>query len=75
MAGEADSPIYETSTQSMEFAGHIFPKAKVTSNKNAHNFQHYFWAQFLMLFHLAWSILFGVLAWETTFSLVEIKGF
>ena len=25
-----------------------------------------------MLFHLAWSILFGVLAWETTFLLVEI---
>ena len=51
---------------------HIFPKAQVTSNKNAHNFQHHFLAQFLMLFHLAWSILFGVLAWETTFSLVEI---
>ena len=51
---------------------HIFPKAQVTSNKNAHNFWHHFRAQFLMLFHLAWSILFGVLAWETTFSLVEI---
>ena len=25
-----------------------------------------------MLFHLAWSISFGVLAWETTFLLVEI---
>ena len=52
--------------------GHIFSKAQVTSNKNAHNFRHHFWAQFLMLFSLAWSILFGVLAWETTFSLVEI---
>ena len=51
---------------------HIFPKPQVTSNKNAHNFRHHFQAQFLMLFHLPWSILFGVLAWETAFSLVEI---
>ena len=28
------------------FAWHIFPNAQVTSNKNAHNFQHHFQAQF-----------------------------
>ena len=44
----------------------------MTSNKNAHNFRHHFWAQFFMLFHLVWFILFGVLGWETTFSLVKI---
>ena len=44
----------------------------MTSHKNAHNFQHHFWAQFFMLFHLVWFILFGVLGQETTFSLVEI---
>ena len=51
---------------------HIFPKAQVTSNKNAHKFRHHFWAHFLILFHMTWSILFGVLALETTFPLVEI---
>ena len=40
---------------------HIFPKAQVAANKNAHNFWHYFPAQVFMLFHMAWSILFGVL--------------
>ena len=54
------------------YTKHIFTKAQATSNKNAHNFWHHFQAQFLMLFHLVWSILFRVLAWETTFSLVEI---
>ena len=51
---------------------HIFPKAQVTWNKKVHNFWHHFRAQFFVLLHLAWSILFGVLAWETAFSLVEI---
>ena len=31
---------------------HIFQKAQVTLNKNAHNLQHHFWAQFFMLFHM-----------------------
>ena len=44
---------------------HIFPKAQVAANKNAHNFQHHFLAQFFMLFHMVWSILFGVLALKT----------
>ena len=49
---------------------HIFPKSQVTSKM--HNFRNHFWAQFFMLFHLVWFILFGVLGRETTFSLVEI---
>ena len=44
---------------------HIFPKAQVAANKNAHNFRHHFLAQFFMLFHMVWSILFGVLALKT----------
>ena len=51
---------------------HIFLKAQVAVHKNAHNFRHHFWAQFFMLFCMVWSILFGVLGQETTFSLVEI---
>ena len=51
---------------------HIFQKAQVTLNKNAHNLQHHFGAQFFMLFHMVWFILFGVLGQETTFSLVEV---
>ena len=51
---------------------HIFQKAQVTLNKNAHNLQHHFGAQFFMLFHMVWLILFGVLGRETTFSLVEV---
>ena len=35
--------IHETSKNNF----HIFPKAQVASNKNAHKLQHYFWAQFL----------------------------
>ena len=46
---------------------HIFPKAQVTSNKNAHIFRRHFRSHFLLLLH--------ALAWETTFPLVEIfKG-
>ena len=44
---------------------HIFLKAQVASNKNAHKLQHHFWAQFFMLFHMMWSILFRVLAPKT----------
>ena len=44
---------------------HIFPKAQVASNKNAHKLWHHFWAQFFMLFHMMWSILFRVLALKT----------
>ena len=51
-----------------EHTPHIFPNAQVTSNKNAHNFQDHFQAQLLMLIHMAESILFGVLTWETAFS-------
>ena len=58
---------------------HIFPKAQVTWNKKVHNFWHHFQAQFFVLLHLAWSILFGVLEAsfkrflkETAFLLVEI---
>ena len=51
---------------------HIFQKGQVTLNKNAHNLQHHLGAQFFMLFHMVWFILFGVLGRETTFSLVEI---
>ena len=51
---------------------HIFQKAQVTLNKNARNLQHHFGAQFFMLFHMVWFILFGVLGQETTFSLVEV---
>ena len=51
---------------------HIFQKAQVTLNKNAHNLQYHFGAQFFMLFHMVWFILFGVLGQETTFSLVEV---
>ena len=31
---------------------HIFQKAQVTLNKNAHNLQHHFGAQFFMVFHM-----------------------
>ena len=44
---------------------HIFQKAQVAANKNAHNFRHHIPAQFFMLFHMVWSILFGVLALKT----------
>ena len=44
---------------------HIFQKAQVASDKNAHKLQHHFWAQFFMLFHMMWSILSGVLALKT----------
>ena len=40
---------------------HIFQKAQVALNKNAHNLQHHFGAQFFMLFHMVWFILYGVL--------------
>ena len=56
----------------MIWQAHIFQKAQVTLNKNAHNLQHHFGAQFFMLFHMVWFILFGVLGRETTFSLVEV---
>ena len=58
--------------QDVSFLQHIFQKAQVTLNKNAHNLQHHFGAQFFMLFHMVWFILFGVLGRETTFSLVEV---
>ena len=48
------------------FIPHIFQKAQVASNKNAHKLQHHFWAQFFMLFHMMWSILFHVLALKTS---------
>ena len=44
---------------------HIFPKAEVAANKNAHNFKHHFLVQFFILFHLVPSILNGVLAFKT----------
>ena len=44
---------------------HIFLKAQVASNKNAHKLRHHFWAQFFMLFHMMWSILLRVLALKT----------
>ena len=44
---------------------HISPKAQVAANKNAHNFWLHFPAQFFMLFHMVWSILFRVLALKT----------
>ena len=44
---------------------HIFPKAQVASNKNAHKLRHHCWAQFIMLFHMMWSILFRELALKT----------
>ena len=44
---------------------HIFPKAQMAANKNAHNFWHHFRKQFFMLFHMVWSILFKVLALKT----------
>ena len=31
-------------------ASHIFQKAQVAANKNAHNFRDHFWTQFFMLF-------------------------
>ena len=38
---------------------HIFPKAQVAANKNAHNFRHHFLAQFLMLvIHFVRSVSF-----------------
>ena len=43
-------------------AFHIFPKAQVAANKNAHDFRHHFLTQFFMLFHMVRSILFRVLA-------------
>ena len=42
-----------------------FQRLKWPQNKNALNFQHYFQAQFFILFHMIWSILFGVLALKT----------
>ena len=51
---------------------HIFQNPKVTSKKNVPNFCYLFLAQFCMLFHVVWSILFRVLSLETTFWLVEI---
>ena len=36
----------------LSIATHIFPKAQVATNKNAHNFQHHFWEQFFMFFHM-----------------------
>ena len=33
-------------------ARHIFPKAQVTANKNAHNFRHHFAAQFFVHFRM-----------------------
>ena len=44
---------------------HIFPKAQVASNKNAHKLRHHFWAKFFMLFHMVRPILFRVLALKT----------
>ena len=52
-------------TYCLSFDWHIFEKAQVASNKNAHRLQHHFWAQFFMLFHMMWSILFCVLALKT----------
>ena len=46
---------------------HIFPKAQVATNKNAHNFWRHFHAQFFMLFHMMWSILLRVLALKTLY--------
>ena len=46
-------------------AVHIFPKAQVASNKNAHKLLHHFCAQFFMLIRMVWSILFRVLALKT----------
>ena len=40
---------------------HIFPKAQVAANKNAHNFWRHLHAQFFMLFHMVGSILFRAL--------------
>ena len=51
---------------------HLSKGTTVTVNKNAHNLQHHFGAQFFMLFHMVWFILFGVLGRESTFSLVEV---
>ena len=34
---------------------HIFLKAQVASNKNAHKLRHHSWAQFFMLFHMVHS--------------------
>ena len=31
------------------FISHIFPKAQVASNKNAHKLRNHFWAEFFML--------------------------
>ena len=39
---------------------HIFQKARVTSNKNAHNLQHHFGAQYFILYHMVGFVLFGV---------------
>ena len=54
------------------FHSHIFPKARVAANKNAHNYLEHFWAQSFMLFHMVWFVLFKVLGQETTYPLVEI---
>ena len=59
-------------TPNREVILHIFQKAQVTLNKNAHKLQHHFGAQFFMLFHMVCFILSGVLGQETTFSLVEV---
>ena len=37
----------------------------MASNKNAHKLRHHFCAQFFMLIHMVWSILFRVLALKT----------
>ena len=34
----------------------IFRKAQMAAKQNAHNFQHRFPAQFLILFHMMWSV-------------------
>ena len=54
-----------TKIPTLEIIVHIFPKAQVASNKNAHKVWHHFWAQFFMLSHMMWSILFRVLALKT----------
>ena len=36
----------------LRLLNHIFHKPQVTLNKNAHNSQHHFGAQFFMLFHM-----------------------
>ena len=50
---------------------HIFQKAQVNSNKMVHKKIYHFLAQVFMVFHVVWSVLFRVLAPETTFWTVE----